>query len=105
MSLGTSIDLATRREMYHCISSLVLNSPSFMCATVRFPDKRAVDYLRTCFHILDTVRLPALMGRGCRLGFGGYERFLWLYWLFSVAVDTTEHVEEEACDMLGAIAW
>lgn len=29
--------------MYRCISSLVLNSLSFMCATVRFPDKRAVN--------------------------------------------------------------
>lgn len=45
------------------------------------------------------------MGRGCRLGFGSYERLLWLYWLFLVAADNTEHVEEGACDMLGAIAW
>jgi len=44
------------------------------------------------------------MGRGRRLDFGSYERFLWLYRLLLVAADNTEHVEEGACDMLGAIA-
>jgi hypothetical protein len=34
ISLGLSIDLTTRREIYHRIGSLVLNNP-FICAEIR----------------------------------------------------------------------
>ena len=52
----------------------------------------------------DTVRRAALMGRRCHLGVGSYERFQWLFWLYSVTADVVEPPEEEACDMLCAVS-